>query len=119
MTNTRHGLEMTIYLVARIAAVIIFIAHAPSAVAQSCSGNDLIDVTFANGNRWDMCWEMRELEGVVLQRIHFTPVIGAPRRNVLYQANLAEVHATRACGGPRYRPRRFPPAVNDTACNGA
>ena len=41
----------------------------PSAQAQNCSGDALIDVTLPEGGRWQMCWEHRNREGVILRDV--------------------------------------------------
>ncbi|MGH9198844.1 MAG: hypothetical protein ACRD1T_24340, partial [Acidimicrobiia bacterium] len=43
------------------------------AVAQPfCSAPFLVDVTFPAGTRWSLCWEMRQREGLVINRAFYT-----------------------------------------------
>jgi primary-amine oxidase len=70
------------------------------AQAINCSSN-LIDVTLSSGARWQMCWEPRTQEGIVLHDITFTAP-GQPARMVLAQANLAQVHVPYDDNGARF-----------------
>ncbi len=85
---------------ARPALAVLLAGLSSPAWSQSCSGNDLIDVTFAAGSRWDMCWELKAEEGVVLSDLHFTPNGTEPRRQVMHQANLAEIYVAFDDGAP-------------------
>ncbi len=58
--------------------------------AQSCSGDALIDETLPSGSRWEMCWEHRAEEGIVLTDVHFTTPVGV-RRQVLKSASVAQI----------------------------
>ncbi len=69
--------------------------------AMNCSGQYLVDVTLPVGSRWEMCWEMRNAEGIVFHDIYFTPA-GGPRRLVLGQANLAQIHVPYDDNGARF-----------------
>ncbi len=55
------------------------------------NGQFTINETLPNGARWDMCWEERTTEGIVLRNIQYTPPAGTSRL-ILAQANLAQVH---------------------------
>jgi primary-amine oxidase len=59
--------------------------------AAACSPQFSISVTFTHGATWEMCWEERLNEGILFHSIYYTPV-GGPRRSVLAQANLAQLH---------------------------
>jgi len=59
--------------------------------APSCVAPALVDQTFANGARWQMCWTETLNEGVVLTEVWYTPVNGTEIL-VLGQVNLAEIH---------------------------
>lgn len=76
----------------------------PRALAQSehaCSAAYKIDKTLPTGARWEMCWEQRALDGIVLYDITLTPP-GGPRRLVLAQAGLAQVHVPYDDNGARF-----------------
>lgn len=62
-----------------------------SVLAISCSGNQLVDVTLPTGARWEMCWAVRDKEGVVLSEVAYETPSG-PLRNVLKEASLAGVN---------------------------
>ncbi|HPY39017.1 MAG TPA: hypothetical protein PLM98_00760 [Thiolinea sp.] len=72
-------------------------AHA----AEFCSDAYYVDVTLPNQARWDMCWEQRNREGIVLNKIHYTPR-GGERRLILNQAALAQIHVPYDDNGARY-----------------
>jgi hypothetical protein len=67
----------------------------------ACSSAYRIDVTLPTGARWDMCWEQRSLEGIVLHDIHYTPP-GGPRRLILASAGLAQIHVPYDDNGARF-----------------
>jgi primary-amine oxidase len=67
----------------------------------SCTGPYAIDKTMANGARWQMCWEIRRLPGLVLTKVIYTPRGGTPTE-VLSRASLAELHVPYDTGEPRY-----------------
>ncbi len=77
---------------------------APRVVAQSeyaCSSAFKIDKTLPTGTRWEMCWEPRALDGIVLYDITLTPP-NEPRRLILAQAGLAQVHVPYDDNGARF-----------------
>jgi hypothetical protein len=83
---------------------LIWLQGARVASAQSgvpCSPAYRIDETLPTGARWEMCWEPRLLEGIVLHDITFTPPNG-PRRLVLASASLAQVHVPYDDNGARF-----------------
>ncbi len=63
----------------------------PAFAAEFCSDQYYIDTILPNQARWDMCWEHRVREGIVLHKIHYTPK-GGKRRMVLNKASLAQIH---------------------------
>src|SRR4026207_713829 len=67
----------------------------------TCSPGYAIDVTLSTGARWQMCWETRTQEGIVLHDITYTAP-GQPARRVLAQANLAQVHVPYDDNGARF-----------------
>ncbi len=67
----------------------------------NCSSAYRIDVTLPTGARWDMCWEQRSLEGIVLHDVHYTPP-GGPRRLILASAGLAQIHVPYDDNGARF-----------------
>lgn len=73
----------------------------PSFAAEFCSDEYYINVTLSNGARWDMCWEQRNREGIVLHKVHYTPKAGQ-RRLILSNANLAQIHVPYDDNGARY-----------------
>ncbi|MEZ4728689.1 MAG: hypothetical protein R3E79_16265 [Caldilineaceae bacterium] len=57
----------------------------------NCSAPFFIDQTLRNGARWQLCWEHRNLDGIVLRDIYYTPPRGVARR-VLAQGSISQVH---------------------------
>ncbi len=81
-----------------IAIVLLIASYHPSeataqtaATAPNCSGDALISETFSNGARWEMCWESRIRENLVLSDVFYTPPNGTPIR-VLSSARLSQLH---------------------------
>jgi primary-amine oxidase len=73
----------------------------PSQAAEFCSDEYYINVTLNNGARWDLCWEQRNREGIVLHKVHYTPKAGQ-RRLILNTASLAQIHVPYDDNGARY-----------------
>jgi primary-amine oxidase len=67
----------------------------------SCSASNLVDVTLSTGARWQMCWETRTMEGIVLHDVTYTAP-GQAARMVLAQANLAQIHVPYDDNGARF-----------------
>ena len=67
----------------------------------NCSPSNLVDVTLSTSARWQMCWEARTMEGMVLHDITYTAP-GQPARMVLAQANLAQIHVPYDDNGARF-----------------
>lgn len=62
-----------------------------SAAALSCPAEFQITESFDNGASWEMCWEARQRENIVLSEISYTPPGGA-LFPVLAQLRLAQLH---------------------------
>lgn len=60
-------------------------------VNADCSAPYYVDETLPNGGRWELCWEHRSLDGVVLRDIYFTTPSGV-RSKILGEASIAQVH---------------------------
>ena len=76
----------------------------PAAQAQSgvnCSAAYRVDETLPTGARWELCWEQRALEGIVLYDVTYTPP-GGPRRLVIAQASVAQIHVPYDDNGARF-----------------
>ncbi len=69
----------------------------PSAAA--CPAGHTISKTFSSGAAWDLCWEVRNEEGMVLTEIHYKPA-GKPRRRVLGEAGLSQIQVEYDDGSP-------------------
>ncbi|MEE9493363.1 MAG: putative Ig domain-containing protein, partial [Gammaproteobacteria bacterium] len=67
----------------------------------ACSGNHLLEKTFNSGAKWQMCWEHRQREGILLHDIFYTPPQGTERR-IFNQANIAQIHVPYDDNGARY-----------------
>ncbi|MGV9597520.1 copper amine oxidase [Streptosporangium sandarakinum] len=76
-------------------------AAAPQAPAAPCGTPYRIDQAMPNGARWQMCWEMRNVEGLTLTKVAYTPR-GSRAVSVLRTAALAQIHVPYDSGTPRY-----------------
>ena len=70
----------------------LLISNAASARpnTSSCAAGNTISKTFSSGAAWDLCWEVRDEEGVVLSDIHYKAV-GSTRRKVLGEIGLSQI----------------------------
>ncbi len=75
--------------------------HAHAQAGPDCSATYRIDETLPNGSRWEMCWEPRDREGIVLNDVYYTTATGV-RRKVLAQANIAQIHVPYDDNGARF-----------------
>lgn len=71
--------------------VALLLASPSSIAAPNCSGDALISETFANGARWEMCWESRIRENLVLSDAYYTPPNGTAKK-ILSSARLSQLH---------------------------
>jgi len=62
-----------------------------SAAEPTCAADARITEVFDNGATWDMCWESRIRENLVLSDVYYTPPDGEPLR-VLSSARLSQLH---------------------------
>ena len=62
-----------------------------SEAALSCPAEFQITETFDNGASWEMCWEARQRENIVLSEISYTPT-GGSLFPVLSELRLAQLH---------------------------
>lgn len=81
--------------------VSLFTSFSPAFAAEHCSDEFYIDQTFPNGARWDMCWEHKQREGIILNKVYYTPKNG-DRRMVLNKAALAQIHVPYDDNGTRF-----------------
>jgi primary-amine oxidase len=88
-------------VVALLGAVPVALDQADAAVDFNCSANYQVDRIMANDARWQMCWEVRNNEGVVLHDVTYTPDGGTPVE-VLGRASLAEIHVPYDDNGARF-----------------
>ena len=58
---------------------------------SSCPTGNTISENFASGAAWDMCWEVRNEEGLVLSDIHYKAA-GKTRRRVIGEASLSQIY---------------------------
>jgi primary-amine oxidase len=105
MKHTQYNI---LTLVAMCAAALGFSTAPKSAQAISpqaipgCASNYSIDVTMSLGSRWEMCWERRDAEGLVLNQITYTPRANGSRTLVLGSAALAQIYAAYDNNGPQH-----------------
>lgn len=67
----------------------------------ACSGDAFVSESLPSGARWDLCWEHRPLEGVVLRDVYYTTVKGV-RTHILAEAGLAQIHVPYDDNGGRF-----------------
>ncbi len=67
--------------------------------ASSCAAGNTISKTFSSGTAWDLCWEVKNEEGVVLSDIHYKAA-GATRRKVLGEISLSQIQTEYDDGSP-------------------
>lgn len=67
----------------------------------NCSGDYYVNEQLPNGAAWELCWEHRYLEGIVVRDVHFTPADGT-KRKVLYEGYIAQIHVPYDDNGTRY-----------------
>ncbi len=100
----RHSLGVALVLVGVLLLAATWMHGSARLLAQSehaCSAAYRIDKTLPTGTRWEMCWEQRALDGIVLYDITMTPP-GEARRLILAQAGLAQVHVPYDDNGARF-----------------
>lgn len=61
------------------------------ALAQTCAGETIQETLPTNG-KWELCWEERAEEGIVLSNIIYTTPTNI-RRKVLKEASIAQIHS--------------------------
>jgi len=61
------------------------------AQSLSCPPAHQISERFDDGSGWDMCWESRQRENIVLSEISYTPA-GGSAMSVLAELRLAQLH---------------------------
>lgn len=76
--------------IASVALVRLYLPTDAQAGAN-CSAPYLVDKSFTNGARWQLCWEQRNLDGIVLRDLYFTPPGGSQRR-ILAEGSISQVH---------------------------
>ena len=64
---------------------------APVFAEANCPAESRITHDFENGARWDLCWESRVRENLVLSDVHYTPP-GKEAVRVLGSARLSQLH---------------------------
>ena len=80
-------------LTTAIASVAMLRLYLPTdaQAGANCSTPYLVDKSFTNGARWQLCWEQRNLDGIVLRDIYFTPPGGSQQR-ILAEGSISQVH---------------------------
>lgn len=85
MNNIRYGFLLSLLGLA-------FLLGTPHVhAAPDCSGDALISESFSNGARWEMCWESRIRENLVLNDVYYTPPDGTAKK-ILSSARLSQLH---------------------------
>lgn len=84
-----------------LGAVPVALNRADAAGTLNCSAPYQVDHVMENGARWQMCWERRANEGIVLREVTYTPP-GGSAVEVLSRASLAEIHVPYDDNGARF-----------------
>ena len=87
---------------ALIISVVWFSLSVSGAHAASCTGDALVNVTLPSGAQWELCWELRDEEGVVIKEAAYKTPQGS-FRNVLKEASLAQINVAYDDGTPSQR----------------
>ena len=76
-----------------LSLALFFVANTSQARPNntSCPSGNTISKTFSSGAAWDMCWEVREEEGVVLSDVYYKAA-GQTRQRVLGEASLSQIY---------------------------
>ncbi len=90
MTNTKTMMKKIAFAGLLLSPVLSINMAQARPNASACPAGHTISKTFSSGAAWDMCWEVRDEEGMVLSEIHYKPV-GKPRRRVLGEAGLSQI----------------------------
>ena len=93
--------RMRVTLLGLLLVALSTITAPATAAPLACSAEYQVQQTFANGAAWDMCWERRSREGIVLRQIHYTTPAGQ-RIQVLASAAVAQIHVPYDDNGARY-----------------
>ena len=83
-------LNLTLVLLS-LTPVILSLAPGNAHAQPNCSSLSRITHDFNNGASWDMCWESRIRENLVLSDVHYTPP-GQDAIKVLGSARLSQLH---------------------------
>ena len=84
---------MVVKILSLVILLFCFFLHASVAHANTlpCPIEQSISATFANGAGWDMCWESKRRENIVLSEIHFNANESDTTR-VVSSIRLAQLH---------------------------
>lgn len=80
---------------------LVFANTSQAAPNLPCSERYQIDELMQNGARWQMCWEIRPIEGLSVSNVIYTPRGGQPQL-VLHSGRLAALHVPYDPGTPRF-----------------
>ncbi len=69
----------------------LFFAYKATIAAPICQSGQKISQTFVNGSKWELCWEHKDKQGIILKEIFFTTPAGLERK-VLKEASVAQIH---------------------------
>ena len=65
-------MNLRVFIFAAIFLVTCLLPEVARALPLSCGIQNQISQQFTNGAVWDMCWERRAREGIVLREVHYT-----------------------------------------------
>ena len=87
-----------------IKASVVLLALGYSSLAQaapsaSCPAGQTIQSTLTTGAKWNMCWEARDQEGIVLSNVRYQ-ALGQTERRVLGEISLSQIQRNYDDGSP-------------------
>ncbi|MFI6906214.1 copper amine oxidase [Nonomuraea sp. NPDC050394] len=94
-------LQLALAVFVAAAGSVTPLASGTAPAERPCGSPYLIDRELPGGARWRLCWEMRTIEGLTLNRVTYVPK-GSPAVSVLRSAALAQIHVPYDSGEPRY-----------------
>lgn len=84
-------IKMWLLALVMLTSLSVYSANAFGQSAPACTGDSLISESFSNGARWEMCWESRIRENLVLSDVYYTPPNGTAKK-ILSSARLSQLH---------------------------
>lgn len=82
--------KVRLYSLYVFTGIACLLSSVSAAAVTDCNGDASVSESFANGAKWEMCWESRIRENLVLSDVYYTPPNGSPKQ-ILSSARLAQL----------------------------